>query len=257
MKKIKCDCGHSFIPREQDIFSHRVMCGDNTNPDDVKKLLGKKKVDCLYTDPPYFVDYQGDNSFLKVINRGNRAQFALEGNKDIKPREFFASFLKLVPVNDYNTCFIWMAGMHLTEMIDAMTKDADFTWGDNLAWIKNHFVFGRKNFKSMYEFTVYGWKGRHKFYGENNISNVFFEDKPQVSDLHPTMKPISIVAKHIIYGSQPGMLIYDPFGGSGTTLIACEQQERTCYMMELVPHFVDVICKRWEILTNHKAKKVL
>lgn len=234
---------------------HLVMCGDCTDPIYVNKLLGKAKVQSLVTDPPYGVDYAGKNSFLGKVNKKSRIQFAFEGDKDLDYRKFYAKFLKIIPFAEYNTAYIFMAGMRLHEVRMAL-GDAGLSWMDNLVWVKNHFVMSRKDYKPKCEFIVYAKKGKHKFYAEYATPNVFEQDKPQTSDDHPTQKPLPLVAKFIIHGTQPDFTVYDPFGGSGTTLMACENEGRVCFMMEIIPHFVDVIVKRWENFTKKKAKKL-
>ncbi len=236
---------------------HRIMCGDSRKKEDVDKLFDGKVANCINTDPPYGVNYQGKNSFLRKVNRTNRVQFAFENEEDDKTnyREFYRDFLSVAPLAEYNTIYIWMAGLRIHEVRMAF-EDTGVTWGDYLIWVKNHFVMSRKDYKPMCEFAVYGWKGKHQFYGEFNTANVFFENKPQVSEDHPTTKPIALIAKTILHGTKPGDIVYDAFGGSGTTLLACEENERTCYSMEVIPHFIDVQIRRWEGLTGKKAEKI-
>lgn len=236
---------------------HRIMCGDCTNPQDVDKLLDKTKINQINTDPPYGVDYQGKNSFLrKVRPKTKRHQFDSEKKGQIEDyREFFKKFLELVPMTEYNTIYIFMAGMRLHELRMAM-EDAGVTWGDYLVWVKNHFVMGRKDHKAKHENIVYGWKGRHKFYGEYATTTVYEENKPQVSEKHPTMKPVPLVARLILEGTKKHDIVYEPFCGSGTCIIACETNDRICYAMELVPHYIDVACERWSNLTGKKVVKL-
>ena len=236
---------------------HRIMCGDCTKAQDVNKLLDKVKINQINTDPPYGVDYQGKNSFLhKVRPKSKRIQFEGEKKGLIEDyREFFKKFLELVPMADYNTIYVFMAGLRLHELRMAF-GDAGVTWGDNLVWLKNHFVMGRKDHKAKHEFIVYGWKGRHKFYGEYATTTVYEENKPQVSEKHPTMKPVPLVARLILEGTRKHDIVYEPFCGSGTCIIACETNDRICYAMELVPHYIDVAVQRWENLTSKKGVKL-
>ena len=122
----------------------------------------------------------------------------------------------------------------------------------------NH-VLGRSDYNYKHEPIIYGWKkdGTHKFYGNGNFhTSVWDIAKPLKSDLHPTMKPVELVTNALLDGSKSGDVVLDVFGGSGTTLIACEQLGRKCYMMELDPHYCDVIIARWEKLTGAKAVKI-
>ena len=122
-------------------------------------------------------------------------------------------------------------------------------------WVKNNHVLGRLDYNPKSENILYGWKGKHEFYGGFQ-TDVIFVDKPLVSDKHPTMKPVELLKILLIHGSRENGIIYDGFGGSGSTLIACEQTNRICYMMEVDPIYISVILERWENLTNQKAIKV-
>lgn len=234
---------------------HKVLCGDCTDPEHVKKLLGNELVNHVNTDPPYGVNYAGKNHFLNKINRkGNHVPIQGDlGDEDMTP--FFSKFLEVIPLTEYNTLNIWMSGMKLDQLTRAF-KESGFTWGDYLVWVKNQFVIGRKDHNPQHEFCLYGWKGKHKFYGGNSASTIYFEKKPLVSGEHPTMKPVPLIAKTILEGSKPGDIVYDAFGGSGTTLIACENEGRKARVIELEPHYVDVIVKRWEEKTGKKAEKI-
>jgi len=236
---------------------HRIMCGDCMDVTDVNCLLGRAKINQLNTDPPYGVDYQGKNSFLhKVRPVSKRPQFEGEGKGVIKDYvEFYRNFLEPIPMAEYNTAYIFMAGMRLHELRLAF-QDAGFTWGDYLVWEKNHFLMGRKDHKAKHENILYGWKGKHKFYGEYSTTTVYLENKPQVSEKHPTMKPVALVARLILEGTKKHDNVYEPFSGSGTCLIACEINDRVCYSMEKIPHYVDVAVQRWENNTGKKAEKI-
>ncbi|MBI5697250.1 MAG: ParB N-terminal domain-containing protein [Thaumarchaeota archaeon] len=235
--------------------NHRIMCGDCTNSEHVNKLLNGKKVDQLATDPPYGVDYVKKNEFLNSIDRGNRVQKAYandEREKDYK--KFFQSFLEIIPFADYNTSYIFMGGKEYKNLIQA-AEDAGLYHAMDLVWVKNNHVLGQSDYLPKHELCFYGWKGRHKFYGPSNVTSVLDYDKPLVNDLHPTMKPVEMFAQLLKDGSKPGALVYEPFLGSGTTLIACENTGRVCYGTELDPGYVDVIIQRWENMTGKKAVK--
>jgi len=235
---------------------HRIMCGDCTNPKHVGNLLKGKTVDQLATDPPYGVDYVKKNEFLNSIDRGNRVQKAYandERDKDYK--KFFQSFLEIIPFSDYNTAYIFMGGKEYKNLIQA-AEDAGLYHAMDLVWVKNNHVLGQSDYLPKHEMCYYGWKGRHRFYGPSNVTSVLEYDKPLVNDLHPTMKPVEMFAQLLQDGSKKGATIYEPFLGSGTTLIACENTGRTCYGTELDPGYVDVVVARWESLTKKKAKKL-
>ena len=232
---------------------HRVMCGDSTK--DLETLLQGKTVDLLLTDPPYGVDYGNKNEFLNKIDKGNRIQKEIKNDNIEDYRTFFGNFLKVIPFSDYNICYIFMAGLELHTLRQAV-EDSDIFCADYLVWVKNNHVLSRKDYNSKHEFILYGWKGKHKFYGGSQTT-VLNYDKPVVNDLHPTMKPVELLCELTLHGSEKGFIVYDPFLGSGSTLIACEQTNRICYGMELDPAYIDVIIERWENFTGQKAVKVI
>jgi DNA modification methylase len=230
------------------------MCGDSTDSRQVKQLLGDRRVDQLLTDPPYGVNYAAKNEMLNKFDKGNRVQTPIENDNITDYRAFFAAFLGCIPFADYNTVYVFMAGQELHSARLAL-DDAGIKWGDYLVWLKNNHVLGRKDYNAKHEFVVYGWKGKHKFYGDFSTT-VLEYNKPQKNELHPTMKPVELIARLMADGSTAAALVYDPFLGSGTTLIAAEQLGRTCYGLEIDPHYVDVIIKRWEQLTGKEAELV-
>lgn len=237
---------NSTITKKNDIWiigKHKLMCGDYTNKEDVNKLIVDKKIDCLITDPPYGVDYCSKNEMLNKFEKGNRNQTPIINDKIENYKDFFKSFLELIPFNDYNTFYIAMSGQELHNLRLAI-EESGMKWGDYLIWVKNNHVLGRKDYNAKHEFFVYGWKGKHKFYG--GFSTTILEyNKNLKNDLHPTMKPINLISRLIKDGSQKNSIIYDAFGGSGTTLISCEQTERICYMIEIDEKYCDVIVKRY------------
>ena len=232
--------------------NHRIMCGDSTNKQHLSVLLQDKKIDQLLTDPPYGVDYSNKNKFLNTIGKGNRIETPITNDADIDFRDFFGKFLEIIPFSEYNTIYVFLAGKHSLSLVLAF-NDKKINWSTWLIWKKNNHVLGRMDYATIHEPFIYGWKGKHKFYGGFHTS-VFEYDKPLVSDLHPTMKPVDLLADIIQTGSRDNMLVYDPFLGSGSTLIACELTKRICYGMEIEPSYCDVIVKRWEDYTGKKAK---
>jgi len=225
---------------------HRLLCGDATKKEDVERLMDGKKADSLITDPPYGVDYSGKNEYLNKFDEGNRIEKPIDNDAITNYQKFFSAFMGLAPLAEYNTVYIFMSSKELHSLRLAL-DDCGYSWGDYLVWVKNNHVLGRKDYNAKHEFIVYGWKGKHKFYGGFSTTVLEF-DRPLKNDLHPTMKPIPLLAKLINDGSPAKGKVYDPFGGSGSTLIACEQLNRTCYMMEIDPMYCDVIVKRYKAL---------
>ncbi len=232
--------------------NHRIMCGDSTNKQHLNILLQDKKIDQLLTDPPYGVDYSNKNKFLNTIGEGNRIETPITNDADIDFRDFFGKFLEIIPFSEYNTIYVFLAGKHSLSLVLAF-NDKKINWSTWLIWKKNNHVLGRMDYATIHEPFIYGWKGKHKFYGGFHTS-VFEYNKPLASDLHPTMKPVDLLADIIQTGSRDNMLVYDPFLGSGSTLIACELTKRICYGMEIEPSYCDVIVKRWEDYTGKKAE---
>ncbi len=223
---------------------HKLICGDCLDPRTVNKVLSAKTVDMLCTDPPYGVAYANKNAFLNARDKGNHVQIKIQ-NDDIKDYyALFEDFLSVIPFSTYNTVYIFMSNFALHNLRIGAEK-AGITWGDYLVWVKNNFVLGRKDYKAQHEFIYYGWKKRHKFYGASGSKTVLEFDKPHQSKLHPTMKPVKLLEKLIIDGSRRGMLVFDPFVGSGSTLIACEKTNRIFAGIELDPAYCDVTRKRW------------
>ena len=234
--------------------NHYLLCGDCTKKEDVDKLLQGKTVDLLLTDPPYGVDYSGKNEFLNLYDKGNRIQKDIENDNISDYEVFFTDFLKIIPFSDYNIFYVFMSNFALHLLRKAL-DNRNLMWSDYLVWVKNNHVLGRKDYNSKHEFIVYGWKNHHKFYGDFSTTILEY-NKPVSSKLHPVMKPIEMLVKLISDGSLQEMLVYDPFLGSGSTLIACEQTNRICFGIEIDPRYVDVCVERWEKYTGQKAELI-
>lgn len=240
-----------------DIFllgEHKLICGDCTDKDVIDDLLDGVMIDSVQTDPPYGVNLGDKNRHLERARKGSRITTDIVNDNIDDYQSFFASFLSIIPLSAYNTVYCWMSGLKLQELRSAF-DDAGITLGDYLIWVKNNHVLGRKDYNSRHEFCMYGWKGKHRFYGGHPDTILEF-NKPLKNDLHPTMKPVEMIAKLIMDGTKKGMNVYDAFTGSGSTLIACEQTDRIFYGVEIDPHYCAVTIKRWEEFTGKTAKKV-
>ena len=230
---------------------HRLMCGDATKIEDVEKLMDGKKADMVFTDPPYGVSYADKNKFLNLIDNGNRLQEEISGDHldiDDIGELLYQAFSRISEVlADYSSYYITapQGGDLLLMMMMMMTK-AGLPLRHMLIWNKNNHVLGRTDYNYKHEPILYGWKNRHKFYGNGEYTKSVWDiDKPLSSKLHPTMKPVELVSNAIKNSSKKDDIVLDLFGGSGSTLIACEQTNRICYCMELEPHYCDVIRKRY------------
>ena len=242
------------VTKEGDLWvlgNHKILCGNSTSVDDVEKLLNKQKVDLLLTDPPYGVNYAEKNTFLNAFDEGNRNQKHIKNDEIENIEQFCKDFLSIIPFSDYNIFYIFFAGLQLHHLRTAI-EDTKLYFSQYLIWNKNNHVLGRNNYMYKHEFIVYGWKNRHKFYGGKSTSVLNF-DRPVKSDLHPTMKPVAILEKLIKDGSLSNQNIYDPFLGSGSTLLAAEKTTRKCFGLELEPTYCDVIIERWQNYTQEKA----
>ena len=228
--------------------NHRLMCGDSTHKDDIMRLMNNQDADMLLTDPPYNVDYVGKTAEALKIKNDN-----MDDNQ-------FYEFLKKVFENMYivtkegASIYVFHADTEGINFRKAF-KDAGFKLAECLIWKKDCFVMGRQDYQWQHEPVLYGWKeGKaHYFINDRTQSTILEFDRPKQSTLHPTMKPIDLIAKLIKNSSKENDIILDLFGGSGSTTIAAEQLNRKCYTMELDPKYCDVIVKRWETMTNRKA----
>jgi site-specific DNA-methyltransferase (adenine-specific) len=243
--------------------NHRLMCGDSTNAEQVAKLMDGAKANMVFTDPPYNVNYADKNIFLNNADKGNCIQDDIEndhaGSDETAKNDLWLPAFKNMADNSADDCSIYVTmpqgGAHMMMMMSA--QEAGWQVKHELIWVKNNHVLGRVDYLYKHEPILFGWKDKHKFYGNGEHTKSVWEiPKPQKSDLHPTMKPIALIANALLNSSQEGDNILDVFGGSGSTLIACEQLNRKCYMMEMSPKYVDVIIKRWEEYTGKKAVKI-
>ena len=226
------------------------MCGDSTDFGQVSDLMDGRTVDSLQTDPPYGIDYKGKNEFLNKIDKGNHIQTGFANDDKIMDyKQFTMDFIEPITFSDYNTIYVWMSDHRYFEVYSAL-KESGVYLHQNIIWVKNNHVLSMLDYQPKHEMCMYGWKGKHKFYGGRSKMSVQLADKPLVNELHPTMKPIALIAGLISDATKKDMLVYDAFGGSGSTLIACEQLDRTCYMMELDEKYCDVIRKRYWKFTH-------
>lgn len=174
-------------------------------------------------------------------------------------RKFIASMMAAAKANmkPGATFYVWYASNFSYELFGA-AKDVEWQIREVLVWNKSVITLGRQDYQWKHELCLYGWNdgGSHSWYSDRKQSTVLDFDKPTASKLHPTMKPVSLFDYQIKNSSKQGDNVLDLFGGSGTTMIACEQNNRNAYLMELDPRYADVIIKRWEELTGEKAEKV-
>ena len=262
--------------------NHYLMCGDSTSKDDVNKLLNKAKVDLVCTDPPYNMAYEGAGNTPKEKRKANKML------NDNMHEDMFYEFIKKAfkifndVMKDGASFYVFYKELGFGTFLKAI-KDAGLNFKQELIWVKSQLVLGGSKYQNMYEPILFGCKGKsikQWFGGRKNTSviemidlmdedelketireltdntDIIREKKQTVNDLHPTMKPVRLMAKLIENSSKSGDTVLDVFGGSGSTLMACEQLNRKCYICELDPRFVDVIIERWENFTGKEAVKL-
>ena len=268
---------------------HRLMCGDSTNLAELKQLVSSTPPQFVFTDPPYGVAIGDKNKTLHRAGFGGGITQNIIGDT-LQPDELHEvlvkafSNLREVCAEDCSYYVSSPQGGELGLMMMMMMRDAGLTVRHMLIWVKNvaTFSMGRLDYDYRHEPIFYTWTKNHRWYGDytNTViddstpidkmskaelkdllrakmypqeQSVIYCDKPLANRLHPTMKPVKLVARFLLNSSQKGDAVADIFGGSGTTLIACEQLGRRCRMMELDPHYCDVIIARWEQFTGKKA----
>lgn len=229
---------------------HRVLCGDATLPADIEKLMNGQLADMVFTDPPYNVDY-GNTAKDKI--RG-KSRTIMNDNLGAAFGQFLLDSVTNMLAVTKGALYICMSTREIPTLHDAFEK-AGGKWSDYLVWAKHMFTMGGSDYQRQYEPILYGWKqgNDHYWCGARDQGNVWFIKKPSRNTLHPTMKPIELVERALKNSSKSHDIVLDSFGGSGSTLIACEKLGRQCRMLELDPKYVDVIVKRWEDFTGKTA----
>lgn len=216
---------------------HRLVCGDSTKKETYDILMDGKKANLVLTDPPYNVNYEGTAGKIKNDHMANDAfyQFLLDAFTNME-----------AVMADDASIYVFHADTEGLNFRRAFA-DAGFYLSGCCIWKKNSLVLGRSPYQWIHEPVLFGWKksGKHAWYAGRKETTVWEYDKPKKNADHPTMKPIALLAYPIMNSSMTNALVLDPFGGSGSTLIACEQSERTCYTVELDEKYCDVIVKRY------------
>lgn len=227
-------CGH-----------HRVLCGDAGSAADRERVLAGGRAAMCFTDPPYNVAYEGRTSArMRIANDDHGTGFA----------EFLRPALaNILSVTD-GGCYVCMSSSEWPTLHRAW-QEAGGRWSNTIIWTKSAFTLGRGDYHHQHEPILYGWRegASHYWCGARDQGNVWAFDRPSRNGLHPTMKPVALVERAIRNSSRRGEVVLDPFGGSGTTLIAAERTGRRAALLELDPRFCDVIVQRWQRLTGRAA----
>lgn len=246
-----------------EVFSlgaHTIVCGDCTQKEAYTHI--QKTADLLLTDPPYGVNYSSKNNYLNEWDKGNRNKTPIEKD-DYVPEEigklWFKSFqqAKKHLSQEASHYIFGPQGGDIHLMMMMMMQKAELMLHHVLIWVKNNHVLGRTDYNYQHEPILYGWNKKHKFYGKGEqTKSVWNYDKPTQSKHHPTMKPVELLINAILNSTKEQDLVLDPFGGSGSTLIACEKTGRKCYMIEISPIYCQVIINRWQDLTGQQAVRI-
>jgi len=244
------------VSRPGDVWllgEHKVLCGDATDPNDYVTLLGDELADMAWTDPPYNVNYansgkdkeRGKNRPILNDNLGSDFQGFLEN-----------ACSNLLSVTK-GAIYIAMSSSELDTLQSAF-RAAGGKWSTFIIWAKNTFTLGRSDYQRQYEPILYGWREGvdHYWCGARDQGDVWLVNKPVKNDLHPTMKPVELVERAVRNSSKTKDIVLDPFGGSGSTLIACEKTGRRARLMELDPKYVDTIVLRWQDYTGKSATRL-
>lgn len=232
--------------------NHRIVCGDSTDPLVVDKALNGIKPNLMVTDPPYGVEYDADwrNQVERANGKkiGGRAVGKVENDDNADWREAWALF-------PGNIAYIWHAGKFAGTVQNSL-EACGFDIRSQIIWAKSNFAISRGDYHWQHEPCWYAVRkgGTGNWMGDRKQTTLWQIDKPQKSETgHSTQKPVECMRRPIENNSSPGQAVYEPFSGSGTTIIACEQTGRTCHAIELNPAYVDVAVQRWQNLTGLKA----
>lgn len=263
--KIKCDCGCEFDAIIE--FRHRLLCGDATKKEDVERLMGEEKAGLMNTDPPYGVDY-GDiaNSRERAANKRAGGDGRVKRNKSIKnddlTGESLQQFLEnairtaLPHLTDNPAFYLWHP-MLTQGTFFAAAAAADILIHRQIIWVKPSLILGRGDYHWRHELCFYGWiRGRRCPWLAGRDQHTIWEVGRESGTSHPTQKPVELFRRPIHNHLKSGELCYEPFAGSGSQFIACEQLGRRCFGCEIEPRYVQVCIDRWEAFTGKKAKLI-
>jgi DNA modification methylase len=244
------------VSRPGDVWlcgEHRVLCGDATKADAYARLFQDgERADMVFTDPPYNVDYANSaKDKLRGKHRPILNDALGEGFYD-----FLYDALALINARTRGAIYVAMSSSEL-DTLQAAFRAAGGHWSTFIIWAKNTFTLGRADYQRQYEPILYGWPegGERHWCGDRDQGDVWQIKKPARNDLHPTMKPVELVERGVRNSSRPGDVVLDPFGGSGTTLIAAEKSGRMARLIELDPKYVDVIVRRWQDWSGKQATR--
>ena len=244
-----------------ELGEHRLLCGDSSDREAVERLMNGEKARIIMTDPPYGVAYVENKSHFKKKDGDTQISvpkaIANDGlQTDKQYHDFTLGWLSAIRphLESYNAAYIFNSDLMLCALRAGM-QTAGWYYSQMIIWVKQSAVVGRKDYLPQHELCVYGWHGRHKMERPKGKS-VIFHPRPSVSKIHPTQKPVGLIRKLMLDSTKTGQIVYKPFGGSGSTLIACEHLNRKCRAVELDEEYCANIIARWEKLTGKEAHKI-
>ncbi|AJI54344.1 site-specific DNA-methyltransferase [Francisella philomiragia] len=251
---------------------HRLICGDSTSIEVVETLLEDDggKAQMVLTDPPYLMDYQGGMAGDGSVGK-QQVKIANDNLSKEDGNRFLAEISKRIAEYCDGSWYVFFYRLGIDRLMNIMTAN-NLKWRNLIIWKKSHFNLSNSDYKSIYEPCIfgwqddyvpalYGWNKIHEFHGGKNqtdvwgvaVPSIWEADKVRLADLHPTMKPVELLEKAIKNSSLKDEVVLDLFGGSGSTMIACQKLDRQCRMIELEPYYCDVIVKRWQEFTREQA----
>jgi site-specific DNA-methyltransferase (adenine-specific) len=251
--------------KQGDIYqlgNHKIACGDAKDKDLIGKLVGEDKIRIILTDPPYGVAYVENKDWMGLGHKEGETfdKFSKIKGDQLQTDEDYQKFTKewleacKECLDIKNAFYIFNSDWMICSLRKGI-QEAGGRYTQLIIWLKNTIVLGRKDYNPQHELIVYGWFGTHKFERSKGKS-VIFCPKPASSKIHPTQKPPPLLRKLILNSTKIKEIVYDPFLGSGSTLIACEHTARRCFGIEIDPHYIEQVIKRFEKLTGKKAIKL-
>lgn len=255
------DLGEETHIKRGDLFAlgkHRLLCGDATDAGDVARLFDGEQADIVWTDPPYGVDYVGGNHEDSPETRRAKGKLQITGDQAAQVRELVAEAFRAAPLKAGGAFYVASPSGDLQLDFMLGLQDVGLRLRQQLIWVKDAQVMSRQDYHWRHEALLYGWQdgAGHHWAGGRRQDTIWEIPRPKRSESHPTMKPVELVARSISNSSRPGENVYDPFVGSGTTIIAAEQTNRHCYAIDIDPRYVAVAIKRWEDFTGQTSVRL-
>lgn len=235
---------------------HRLILGDSCDPEIIKKLVGNDRVSLLCCDIPYGISFVESKKGYVKLKKSDKVIVNDQEQTEEAYIEFNRKWLEVIRpyLSQKNSFYIFNSDKMLFALREGI-KTAGYRFSQLLIWIKNNAVMGRLNYLTQHELLLFGWYGTHKFYKSPDKTLLFYP-KSNRNLYHPTMKPIPLLRQLILNSSQIGDVVFDGFGGSGQTILACEQTHRKCLMVEIDADYVGTIIQRYEKFSGLKVEKL-